>query len=125
MLHFLQGKDLFNQHENNEAIKNILAVLMIRVILADDEASLKEQKRVLDFYKREFKMDEEATLDLFNTIKYDDPELHASLEELQHILDHDKLIKAKVLEHINDVILCDGYTDVEYTVFEKIKAYLV
>lgn len=125
MLHFLQGNDLFNQHKNKDAIKNILAILIIDVVNADGISSPKEQTTILKFYKQEFKMDETETIALFNSVEDNDPELLASLSKLKEIFNDEPTAKAKVLEHLNSVILCDGCTDAEYHIFEKIKTFLM
>ena len=54
MLSFLNGQNIFNQHENKDAIKNILALLMITVVNADKKVTTKEQVKILDFFKRAF-----------------------------------------------------------------------
>lgn len=125
MLHFLQGNDLFNQHANKDAIKNILAILMINVVNADGESTLQEQKIILKFYKQEFGMDEDATINLFDSVEHEDPQLLASLAELEQIFNNDITAKAKVMQHLNSVILSDGCTDSEYKVFERIKNFLM
>jgi len=124
MLHFLRGQDLFNQHENSDAIKNILAVLIISVVKADKKHSLPEQKTVLDFFKNEFKMDEKVTLAFFDSIKHDDDEFYKAKEELNTILDADVSAKAKALQMLNEVIICDGCVDAEYVLFQEIQSSL-
>lgn len=125
MLHFLRGTDLFNHHSNKDAIKNILAVLMISVVNADKKSSAKEQKKILDFYRLEFGMNKDTTIDLFNSLAHDNAELNSSLVKLKDILQNDAEAKAKVLHHLNSVIICDGCVDEEYEVFEKIKSFLI
>ena len=125
MFHFLSGMDLFNQHTNKDAIKNILAVLMIVVVKADGKESEKERKNVLAFYKNEFNMDEEETITLFNSSSYDAAAYESALNEIQEIFKNDKVAKAKTLQHFNSVICCDGCVDVEYDVFEEIRKVLI
>ena len=125
MLHFLQGSDIFNQHTNKDAIKNTLAVLMIKIINADKKVTKQEQDTVLTFYKQEFGMNEDSTVDLFNSIKYDDSEFLIALSLLESILSDDITAKAKVLHHLNSIIICDNSTDNEYEIFHDIKSYLI
>jgi len=125
MLSFLRGNDIFNQQKNKNAIKNTIAVLMISVVNADDKITLEEQKKVLQFYKQEFNMNEQDTISLFESVKYDEMSIDATVQELQSFLNTDILAKAKVLQHLNSVIICDGCVDSEYTVFENIKLYLM
>ncbi len=124
MLHFLKGSDIFNQHTNRDAIKNILAVLMINVVNSDKKSTTKEQVKILNFYRLEFGMDKDSTINLFNSVEYDDTELNFRLAELKYILQNDTAARAKVLHHLNSVIICDGCVDVEYEIFEKIKSFL-
>ena len=124
MLHFLRGHNLFNQHTNSDAIKNILAVLIISVVKADKKHSLAEQKTVLDFFKNEFKMNEELTLKYFNEVIHNSEEFDRAKEELNTILDTDITAKAKALQMLNDVIICDGCVDAEYVLFQKIQSSL-
>ncbi|QOY53250.1 TerB family tellurite resistance protein [Candidatus Sulfurimonas baltica] len=125
MFNFLSGMDLFNQHTNKDAIKNILAVLMIVVVKADDKVSVKEQNKVLSFYKNEFGMDTDATEKLFDSVKHDDATFHSSLAELKIILQDDITAKAKALHHLNGVMYCDGSVNVECDLFEDIRKFLI
>jgi uncharacterized tellurite resistance protein B-like protein len=124
MLEFLKSQDMFNRHENKDAIKNIIAVLMIQVVNADDKVSTKEQDKVLNFFKLEFKMNEEETIKYFNNLKNNKEELDELVLRLDDILKNDTLAKSKILHHLNSIIICDGCLDVEFEVFEKIKKYL-
>jgi len=124
MLEFLKAQDMFNRHENKDAIKNIIAGLMIRVVYADDKVSVKEQNKILSFFKSEFKMTEEDTMSYFNNIKAHEEELSELTLKLDEILANDTLAKSKTLHHLNSIIICDGCLDVEFEVFEKIKNYL-
>lgn len=125
MLSFLNGVDIFNQHSNKDAIKNILAVLMIAVINADQKVTQQEKKMIFDFFQLEFGIDEEKTIDLFTVVKYNNAEFNSSLTRLKAILDEDILAKAKALQHLNTIIICDGVVYEEYEVFDKIKEFLL
>lgn len=125
MLSFLNGVDIFNQHSNKDAIKNILAVLMIAVINADQKVTQQEKKVIFDFFQLEFGIDEEKTIDLFSAVKYNNAEFNSSLTRLKAILDEDILAKAKALQHLNTIIICDGIVHEEYEVFDKIKEFLL
>jgi len=124
MINFL-NKTTFDENKNKDALKNIIAVLMITVVNADNEHTVKEQNKVLEFYKNEFNMSKDETIDFFNSVKHEDKDVLAALESLQELFSSDIGTKAKVLHHLNSIILCDGCLDVEYEVFEKIKAYLI
>ena len=125
MLSFFNGIDMFNQHINKDAIKNTLAVLMIEVVNADKKVTSQERKKILDFFKLEFDMDENTTIDFFNLVKENDTEFNASLAELKSILVDDINARAKTLQHLNSVIICDGCVDEEYEVFESIRGFLL
>ena len=125
MFSFFTSMDMFNQHTNKDAIKNILAVLMITVVNADKKVSVKEQNKILDFYKHEFGMDTDLTEKLFDSVKHDDTAFHSSLAELKIILKDDITAKAKALHHLNSVIYCDGSVDVECDIFEDIRNFLI
>ena len=124
MVSFLNGMDLFNQHKNKDAIKNILAILMINVVNADEKVSVKEQNKILDFFKNEFNMDKDTTIKLFDSVNHDDAAFNSSISELKIILNSDVVAKAKALSHLNSVICCDGCVDVEYDLFNNIKEIL-
>ncbi len=121
MLSFLSGQDIFNQHKNKDAIKNILALLMIIVINADGEATPKEQAKILEFFKNEFGQNKDETIAFFNNIVGKKSDFSTLCDELKVTLQNDAMAKAKALHHLNDVILCDGCTDEEYDIFEKIR----
>ena len=125
MLHFLEGSNLFDQHSNKKAIKNILAVLMIKVIYADTKITKKEQNAVLNFYKNEFGLNKEETIKIFNEVGHYETSFNEALLELQAILSGDSMAKAKALQHLNSIIICDGCTEEEYEIFEDIKSYLI
>ena len=125
MFSFLSNSDKFNQHDSSDTIKNILAVLMISVVKADKKTTKDEQLKVLSFYKSEFGMSEDETIDLFNSASSNEEEFNLSLTELKEILSNDLQTKAKVLGHLNSLIICDGCVDEEYDLFEGIREYLI
>lgn len=124
MINFLNN-DSFDEEKNKDALKNILAVLMITVVNADEANSIKEQNKVLEFYKNEFDMGKEETIHFFNSTKHENRDIVIALEKLKELFSSDVQTKTKVLHHLNSVILCDGCVDAEYDVFEQIRAYLV
>ena len=124
MINFLD-KTTFDEKHNKNALKNIIAVLMITVVNADNVHTLKEQNRVLEFYKNEFNMSREETISFFNSVKHENKDIVTALENLQVYFSSNIGIKAKILHHLNSVIICDGCVDAEYEVFEQIKAYLL
>ena len=124
MLHFLKGQNLFNHHENKDAIKNILAILIISVVKADQKHSIQEQKTVLDFFQNEFNMSTEETTEYFDSVVHNEEEFDKAKKELNDILNTDKSAKAMALQMLNEVIICDGCVDAEYVLFEEIKSAL-
>jgi len=124
MIHLFQDSELLGLHENRDEIKNILAVLIIKTVLADGESTKKEQTKVLEFFRAEFNLSSEETVSLLNTTSYDDKEYTKALTRLEEILNEDDSIKLKIMNHINNIIICDGCADEEYEVFETIKIYL-
>ena len=125
MFSFLSNSNKLDQHDNGDTIKNILAVLMISVVNADKKTTKDEQLKVLSFYKSEFGMSEEETITLFNSASSNEEEFNLSLMELKNLLSNDIQTKAKVLGHLNTLIICDGCVDEEYDLFEGIREYLI
>jgi len=125
MLSFLSNQNLFNQSSNKDAIKNTLAVLLINIVNADNKISDKEQNKVIEFYNREFNMSREATITLFDSVKHDEGEFYSATNEIKDILQHDTIAKAKILQHLNEIIICDGCVDEEYSMFETIRSILL
>jgi uncharacterized tellurite resistance protein B-like protein len=125
MLSFLSGVDVFNQYSNKDAIKNILAVIMIAIVNADQKVTQQEKRKILDLFKLEFGIDEEETIDFFTAVEYNNTAFNSSLVNLKTLLNEDVMTKAKVLQHLNTLIICDGCVDEEYEVFDKIREFLL
>lgn len=123
MINFLD-KSTFDERKNKNALKNILAVLMITVVNADEKSTIKEQNKVLEFYQNEFNMNKEETINFFNSVKHENRDVVVALENLKELFASDVQTKAKVLHHLNSLIICDGCEDVEYDIFEQIREYL-
>jgi len=116
---------IFDESVNKDVVKVILAVLMVHIIKADNQTTMKEQKNVLGFFQKEFDMGDEETKILFESVVADEQELDAHVNALSTLLAEDKLTKAKIIGHLNHLIICDGCKDEEYTVFEAIKESLL
>jgi len=124
MFHIFHSGNPFSQSDENTRLKNILAVLIIKIVLADNKSTKKEQKAVLKFFNDEFSLSADETKKLLNTTNYNDENYTKILTQLEEILHTDDSIKAKLMSYINSIIICDGLIDEEYEVFETIKIYL-
>lgn len=116
---------IFDKEMNHDVVKDTLAVLMIHVMLADDKITEKENENILGFFQNEFNMSASQTRELFNSIVDNIGEFDMYLETLNKMLVKDISTKAKIMQHLNNLIICDGCLDVEYHVFEKIKSSLI
>jgi len=125
MFSFLNGSSTFTKYDEKDAIKNILALLMITVVNADKKVTAKEQAKILSFFKSEFEMNENETITLFDSIEENIEEFNKASKELNEILQNDIAAKAKALNYLNSIIICDGCEDIEFEVFEKIKNTLI
>lgn len=125
MFSFLNGPSTFTKYDEKDAIKKILALLMINVVNADNKVTAKEQAKILSFFKSEFEMNENETITLFNSIEDNLDEFNTASQELNEILKNDVVAKAKALNYLNSIIICDGCEDIEFEVFEKIKNSLM
>ncbi|QSZ42214.1 hypothetical protein GJV85_08840 [Sulfurimonas aquatica] len=121
MLPYLSTVDVFDDYKNIDAIKNMLAVLLIKVILADEKKSIEEEKKLLEFYQQNFQMSVDEVVKLFIEVKNDNREFDLELQKLDSIFEQDHEVKSKILHYINSVIVCDGIVDKEYAIFEEIK----
>ena len=70
-------------------------------------------------------MTSKETHDLFESIIHNIDELDKHIDALNKLLSDDLVTKAKVLQHVNNIIICDGCVDAEYDVFEMIKNQLI
>jgi len=125
MFSFLNGPSTFTKYGEQDSIKNILALLMITVVNADNKVTAKEQAKILSFFKSEFEMNENETITLFDSIEENLEEFNIASQELNKILQNDMAAKAKALNYLNSIIICDGCEDIEFEVFEKIKNTLI
>ena len=116
---------IFDESMNHDVIKNTLAVLMVHIIQADKQTTAQEQKKIVGFSKDEFEMTDTETKVLFESVVSNMPELEIYVEKLGTLLAEDRLIKAKIIGHLNNLIICDGCKDEEYHVFETIKNTLL
>ena len=116
---------IFDESVNQDVVKVILAVLMVHIIEADKQTTMQEQKKILGFFQQEFEMTDEETKVLFESVVADEQELDTHVNTLNALLSEDKLTKAKIIGHLNHLIICDGCKDEEYMVFEAIKNSLL
>ena len=123
----LQKNDsrIFDEDINHDAIKDTLAVLMVHVSMADKKTTQKENEKILGFFQQEFQMSASETHELFETVVKNIDELEKYLDRLNELLSKDIHAKAKVLQHLNNLIICDGCVDIEYDVFETIRVSLI
>ena len=124
MIHLFQNKELLSFHTDSDKIKNILAVLIIKTVQADGKCTQEEQKKVLEFFSKEFNLNRDQALELLYKTDGNTQEYVTALTQLEEILNTDSSIKLKIMNYINNIIICDGCTDEEYDVFETIKIYL-
>ena len=124
MFHFLNVKKIFDTHNDKDKIKNILAILIINIVNADNKVTEEELQIIGIFFNKEFNMNEKEIISLFKSVKAKDKELHTTVVELNNILVNDPTSKAKVLQHLNEIIICDSIVDLEYRVFGDIQKNL-
>ena len=127
LLKSLQDNDskIFDEGINHDAIKDTLAVLMVHVSMADKKTTEKENEKMLGFFQEEFNMSVSETHELFEAVVENIDELEKYIDRLNHLLSNDLQAKAKVLKHLNSLIICDGCVDAEYDVFETIRISLI
>jgi len=70
-------------------------------------------------------MTTQETHELFESIMQNIDELEEHMATLNSLLADNLQTKAKILQHLNNIIICDGCVDVEYDVFETIKNSLL
>ena len=116
---------IFDESVNQDVVKVILAVLMVHIIKADKQTTMQEQNKILGFFQQEFDMSDDETKILFESVVADVQELDEHVNALNVLLAEDKLTKAKIIGHLNHLIICDGCKDEEYKVFESIKNNLL
>lgn len=116
---------LFADDSQHEMLKISLAVIMAHIILADGRVTKQEEKKVIDFFANEFDLDHEETNTLFQSIINRFSEFQEQMETLIRIIQNDIKTKALLLEHLNNLIICDGCTDSEYRVFETIRTAML
>jgi len=115
--------DIFKEDEE-EKVKNSMAILITHIIMADGVVTKEENKKVLAFFENEFEMKEEETHLLFDSIIDNLHEFEAHLDILTTTLKNSSHAKSEILRHINNIIICDGCIDREYDVFEAIRVSL-
>ncbi len=127
LLHNLKENDvrIFDEDINQDIIKNTLAVLMVHISKADKQTTQKENAKMLGFFQEEFNMSTSEAHELFESVLENMNELEKYIDRLNGLLHNDLQTKAKVLQHLNNLIICDGCVDVEYDVFETIRVSLI
>lgn len=116
---------IFDEEINQDVIKSTVAVLMAHIIMADKKTTEKENEKVIGFFQQEFNMSTTETHALFESIVQNIDELEKYMDTLNDLLANDITTKARVLQHLNSIIICDGCVDAEYHVFEKIRDSLL
>ena len=117
--------NIFDEGLNHDVIKETLAVLMVHITMADKKTTEKENEKLLGFFQQEFSMSSSETHDLFELIVHNSDEIEKHIDVLNNLLNDDIRTKAKVLQHLNHLIICDGCVDAEYLVFETIRDSLI
>ncbi len=117
--------NIFDEDLNHDVIKETLAVLMVHITMADKKTTEKENEKLLGFFQQEFSMSSSETHDLFELIVHNSDEIEKHIDVLNNLLNDDIRTKAKVLQHLNNLIICDGCVDAEYLVFETIRDSLI
>ncbi len=116
---------IFDDEINHDAVKDTLAVLMMHVAMADKKTTEKENKKMVEFFQQEFNMNTEETHELFESVVENMNELEKYIDTLSNILANNIAVKARIMQHLNNLIICDGCVDEEYHVFETIKTSLI
>ena len=116
---------IFDENINHDIVKDILAILMVHIIKADKKTTEKENEKILGFFQAEFNMTKSETHELFASVVEVIDELEMYTEKLNIVLADDLITKAKIIRHLNNLIICDGCTDEEYRVFETIRDALL
>jgi len=116
---------IFDESINHDVVKDILAILMVHIIQADKKTTQQEQDKFLGFFQSEFEMTVDETKQLFESIVTNLDEIELQLEQLNQLLSGDTITKAKIIRHLNNLIICDGCMDEEYHIFETIKNALL
>lgn len=80
---------------------------------------------MLEFFQQEFNMSTSEAHELFESVLENMNELEKYIDRLNGLLHNDLQTKAKVLQHLNNLIICDGCVDAEYDVFETIRVSLI
>jgi len=115
---------IFEDENQEDAIKDALAILICHIIYADGKVTKQEQKKIFNFFKHEFEMDEDETNLLFDSILKEFYEFEKHLDTLTNALKNSVHAKSEVLRHLNNIVICDGCIDREYDVFEAIRKSL-
>ena len=115
--------DLFKTNEE-EKIKDTMAILISHIIMADGKVTKEENEKVFAFFQNEFALEEKETRVLFTSIMDNLHEFEAQLDILTSTIKNNLHIKSEILRHLNNIIICDGCKDREYDVFETIRVSL-
>ena len=115
---------IFESENEQDAVKDALAILICHIIYADGKVTKQEQKKIFGFFQNECEMDKSETDELFDSILGDMDKFGKHLDILTDALKSNAHAKSEVLRHLNNIIICDGCVDREYEIFEVIRKSL-
>lgn len=111
---------LFKDEQSHDVVKDALAILMSHIIIADGIVTKQERAKIFSFFGDEFAMNAEETKKLFDSILDNMHEFETHIEILTDALKNSPTMRAELLRHLNNIIICDGCKDSEYALFDKI-----
>lgn len=121
----LDDESTIFQKDNTQDIEMAVAILLSHVIMADGKVTIEESENIKKFYAKEFGLSNAQTQQLFNEIMDNMDEIGESIDTIKSALQNDKQALSEILKHINNLILCDGCIDKEYTLFEALRVFLM
>ncbi len=115
---------MFQEFKDNDKLKISVAVLLCHIINADDIKSDKEINKFHKIFEKEFNTSKDESIAIYQKIKELNGELNNNIEQIHNELGDDAIVKGKIMQILNEMILSDGIEDNEYKIFEEIREKL-
>jgi len=112
---------MFENVKDDNKVKVALATLMCNIAHADNKITSIERDNVYSFFQQEFELSTEETKSLFAPLLEQSSILDKEVEIVRQALVDNMKLKALLLRHLNNLIICDGCENIEYDVFSEIK----
>lgn len=112
---------MFKNVKDDNKVKVALATLMCNIAHADNKITNLERDNVYSFFQHEFELSTQETKSLFAPLLEQTSVLDKEVEIITQALVDNMKLKAILLTHLNNLIICDGCKDIEYDVFSEIK----